>query len=89
MVTATIIMHNGINTGGVFGHIFDFSNMGTIPKALLALGACIILTTVFAMIAGFFMARFKMHPFISTMANMVDHLRPCYICNKGSFFGSN
>ena len=59
MVTATIIMHNGINTGGVFGHIFDFSNMGTIPKALLALGVCIILTTVFAMIAGFFMARFK------------------------------
>lgn len=52
MVTATIIMHNGINTGGVFGHIFDFSNMGTIPKALLALGVCIILTTVFAMIAG-------------------------------------
>ena len=50
---------------------FDFSNMGTIPKALLALGVCIILTTVFAMIAGFFMARFKMHPFISTMANML------------------
>ena len=23
------------------------------------------------MIAGFFMARFKMHPFISTMANML------------------
>ncbi len=27
MVTATIIMHNGINTGTVFGHIFDFSGM--------------------------------------------------------------
>ena len=27
MVTATIIMHNGINTGSVFGHIFDFSAM--------------------------------------------------------------
>ena len=27
MVASTIIMHNGINTGGVFGHIFDFSNM--------------------------------------------------------------
>ena len=25
MVTATIIMHNGINTGAVFGHVFDFS----------------------------------------------------------------
>ena len=24
MVTATIIMHNGINTGAVFGHVFDF-----------------------------------------------------------------
>ena len=27
MVTATIIMHNGINTGGVFGHIFDFTGI--------------------------------------------------------------
>ena len=27
MVTATIIMHNGPNTGGVFGHIFDFSSI--------------------------------------------------------------
>src|SRR5699024_245556 len=25
MTTATIIMHQGINTGGVFGHIFDFT----------------------------------------------------------------
>ena len=24
MVTATIIMHNGINTGAVFGQVFDF-----------------------------------------------------------------
>ncbi len=32
MVTATIIMHNGINTGSVFGHIFDFSNMPAQPS---------------------------------------------------------
>ena len=51
MVTATIIMHNGINTGGVFGHVFDFSNMAIVPNALFALLVCIILTTVFAMIA--------------------------------------
>ena len=88
MVTATIIMHNGINTGGVFGHIFDFSNMGTIPKALLALGACIILTTVFAMIAGFFMARFKMHPFISTMANMLIIFGLVTYATKGVSFGA-
>jgi methyl-galactoside transport system permease protein len=68
MVTATIIMHNGINTGAVFGHVFDFSAMPATAKALFALLMCVIFTTVFAMIAGFFMARFKMHPFISTMA---------------------
>ncbi len=27
MVTATIIMHNGINTGAVFGQVFDFTGM--------------------------------------------------------------
>ncbi len=37
MVTATIIMHNGINTGGVFGHIFDFSNMGPVPKSIIGI----------------------------------------------------
>ena len=34
MVTATIIMHNGINTGGVFGHVFDFSSMGPVSKSI-------------------------------------------------------
>ena len=71
MVTATIIMHNGINTGTVFGHVFDFSGMAPASRAILALCVCILFTTVFAMTAGFFMARFKMHPFISTMANML------------------
>ena len=41
MVTSTIIMHNGINTGTVFGHVFDFSKMAPVQKALLALGVCV------------------------------------------------
>ena len=52
MVTATIIMHNGINTGSVFGHIFDFSNMPAATRAILALLVCILFTTVFSCIAG-------------------------------------
>ena len=64
MVTATIIMHNGINTGGVFGHIFDFTGIPVAARAILALAVCIVLTTAFSMLAGFFMAKFKMHPFI-------------------------
>ena len=88
MVTATIIMHNGINTGSVFGHVFDFSAMGSVQKALLALATCIFLTTMFAMIAGFFMARFKMHPFISTMANMLIIFGLVTYATKGVSFGA-
>ena len=88
MVTATIIMHNGINTGSVFGHIFDFSSMAPVQKALLALAVCIILTTAFAMVAGFFMAKFKMHPFISTMANMLIIFGLVTYATKGVSFGA-
>lgn len=88
MVTATIIMHNGINTGSVFGHIFDFSSMPSVQKALLALAVCIILTTAFAMVAGFFMAKFKMHPFISTMANMLIIFGLVTYATKGVSFGA-
>ena len=88
MVTATLIMHNGPNTGGVFGHIFDFSNIPAAPRAILALVACVILTTVFASIAGFFMAKYKMHPFISTMANMLIIFGLVTYATKGVSFGA-
>ena len=88
MVTATIIMHNGINTGAVFGQVFDFSTMPSTAKALFALLMCVIFTTVFAMIAGFFMARFKMHPFISTMANMLIIFGLVTYATKGVSFGA-
>ena len=71
MTTATIIMHQGINTGSVFGHIFDFTGVPTGARVVIALLACIVLCTFFTSIAGFFTAKFKMHPFISTMANML------------------
>ena len=88
MVTATIIMHNGINTGGVFGHIFDFSGIPAAGRAILALVVCVLFTTVFATIAGFFMAKFKMHPFISTMANMLIIFGLVTYATKGVSFGA-
>ena len=88
MVTATIIMHNGINTGAVFGQVFDFSTMPSTAKALFALLMCVIFSTVFSMIAGFFMARFKMHPFISTMANMLIIFGLVTYATKGVSFGA-
>lgn len=53
MTTATIIMHQGINTGSVFGHIFDFTGVPTGARVVIALLACIVLCTFFTSIAGF------------------------------------
>lgn len=88
MTTATIIMHQGINTGGVFGHIFDFTGMPVLARVFLALLVCIVLCTFFTTIAGFFTAKFKMHPFISTMANMLVIFGLVTYSTKGVSFGS-
>ena len=88
MTTATIIMHQGPNTGGVFGHVFDFSGLPVVVKMIFALIMCIILCTIFTSIAGFFTAKFKMHPFISTMANMLIIFGLVTYATKGVSFGS-
>ncbi|WP_051226588.1 ABC transporter permease subunit [Butyrivibrio sp. MC2013] len=88
MVTATIIMHKGINTGGVFGHIFDFTGLPVVARAILALVMCIIFCTCFTSIAGFFTARFKMHPFVATMSNMLMIFGIVTFATKGVSFGA-
>ena len=88
MTTATIIMHQGINTGSVFGHVFDFTGLPTPAKVILALIVCIVLCTCFTTIAGCFTARFKMHPFISTMANMLIIFGLTTYATKGVSFGA-
>ncbi len=88
MTTATIIMHQGINTGAVFGHIFDFTGMPLGVRVILALVVCIVLCTFFTSIAGFFTAKFKMHPFISTMANMLVIFGLVTYATKGVSFGA-
>lgn len=87
MTAATIIMHNGPNTGSVFGHVFDFSTMSVGGRILLALVVCVVLCTMFTTIAGFFAAKFKMHPFISTMANMLVIFGLVTYSTKGVSFG--
>ena len=88
MTTATIIMHQGINTGAVFGHIFDFTKVPVGARVVIALIACILLCTLFTSIAGFFTAKFKMHPFISTMANMLVIFGIVTYATKGVSFGA-
>ena len=88
MTAATIIMHQGINTGGVFGHIFDFTGLPVIVRVFLALIVCIVLCTIFTTIAGFFTAKFKMHPFISTMSTMLMIFGLATYSTKGVSFGA-
>ena len=88
MTTATIVMHQGINTGGVFGHIFDFTGLPIVVRVFLALFLCILFCTFFTTIAGFFTAKFKMHPFISTMANMLIIFGLVTYATKGVSFGA-
>lgn len=88
MVTSTIIMHQGPNTGSVFGHVFDFTSWPLVGRALFALLMCIILCTIFTSIAGFFMAKFKMHPFVATMANMLIIFGLLTYATKGVSFGA-
>ncbi len=88
MTTATIVMHQGVNTGLVFGHAFDFTSLPIGVRVVLALIACIVLCTFFTAIAGFFTAKFKMHPFISTMANMLVIFGLITYATKGVSFGA-
>ena len=88
MTTATIIMHQGVNTGQVFGHTFDFTGIPVVGRIILALLVCIVLCTFFTSIAGFFTAKFKMHPFISTMANMLVIFGIVTYATKGVSFGA-
>ena len=89
MTAATIVMHSGPNTGGVFGYLFDFSGIPVIVRVFLALVVCIVLCTIFTTIAGFFTAKFKMHPFISTMATMLVIFGLVTYSTKGVSFGGS
>lgn len=88
ITVSTIVMHKGVNTGAVFGVIFDFTGIPIFLRVILALVLCIVLCTIFTSIAGFFTAKFKMHPFISTMANMLVIFGIVTYATKGVSFGA-
>ncbi len=88
MVLSTMIMHKGINTGYFFGHAFDFSAVPLGLRMVIALVVCCCVTTAFATMAGFFTAQFKIHPFISTMANMLIMFGIMTYATQGVSFGA-
>ena len=54
-----------------FGFTIDVVSWPVVPKVILAFLVPIILCTIFSTIAGFFTAKFKMHPFITTLSTQL------------------
>lgn len=88
MVISTVIMHKGPNTGQLFGVAFDLTGIPIPARIILALLTCIVFCTIFTSIAGFFTARFKIHPFITTMSNMLIIFGLITYSTKGVSFGA-
>ena len=88
MVMATMILHNGPNTGTIFGAAFDLSSWPDFARIVFAFFLCIVLCAGFSGIAGFFTAKFKIHPFITTMANCLIIFGLLTYATKGVSFGA-
>lgn len=67
-----IFWHEGNNSIHLFGGGYlNFDAWPDFARIIVPLIICILVCSFFSCLAGFFTARFKMHPFISTMANML------------------
>lgn len=71
-VVTGLILHPGQNIVKFFGAgPWDFTTIPMAGRLMLALGLSIVLCVAFSMFAGFFSARLKIHPFISTLATQL------------------
>jgi methyl-galactoside transport system permease protein len=70
-VCVGFILHDGVVPAKLFNMSVDMTNVAMGVKVPLALLVAILSTTLFTSIAGFFSAKFKMHPFITTLSTMM------------------
>ena len=71
-LTTAVLLHDGTNIIKFFG--MDPWNFNSIPigvRVVIALLLSCVLTTAFSCIAGFFTAKFKMHPFVTTLSTQL------------------
>jgi methyl-galactoside transport system permease protein len=84
-----ILLHKGNNAISIFGlpnRNFDARNPAA--RVITALLIATILTTLFSTIAGFFSAKFKVHPFISTLATQLIIYGLMMYATKGTNSGT-
>lgn len=74
-----------------FGHVwFNMANVGAGGRVMVALLVSIGFCTLFSSISGFFSAKFKIHPFITTLAiQLISYgLFQIFFSAQSSFMGS-
>ena len=69
-IIASIVMSNRVFETNQ-GWVLDFTSLPDFGKIVVALILAIIFAVIFSALAGFFTARFKMHPFITTLSTQL------------------
>ncbi len=88
-VITGLILHPGMNIVTFFGMgPWDFTPMAMGMRVVMALVISIVLCVAFSAFAGFFTARFKMHPFISTLATQLIIYGLLFFGTSGTPVGS-
>ncbi len=66
-----IFLGRSVYDGVLFGGTVDLSTTPAAARIIIALVVSILVCTIFSTIAGFFSAKFKMHPFITTLSTQL------------------
>ena len=84
-VVTSVLLHDGLNIVMFFNWgPWDFSNVPMSVRAIGALLLSVALCVGFSAIAGFFTARFKMHPFITTLSTQLLIYGLLYVATNGT-----
>ncbi len=88
-VTTGLILHPGLNIVSFMGMgPWDFTGLPMGFRVFMALFLSILLCTLFATFSGFFSAKLKMHPFISTLATQLIIYGLLFFGTSGTPVGS-
>lgn len=84
-----MILHPGTNIAQLFSMgPWNFTALPMLIRVLMALILSVLFCTLFSAFSGFFMAKLKMHPFVSTMATQLIIYGLLMFGTKGTPFGS-
>jgi methyl-galactoside transport system permease protein len=88
-VITGLILHPGQNIVTFFGlGPWDFTAIPMAVRMIMALFTAIILCTAFCVFAGFFSAKFKIHPFVSTLSTQLIIYGLLFFGTSGTPVGS-